>query len=77
MSPLWIFLETLDYLGILGILDSLDYFTTTLRITTTQPVERTIFSADGRRMNGLNKGLNIIKTKTADGKTVIRKVVVK
>lgn len=46
-------------------------------ITTTQPVERTIFSADGRRMNGLNKGLNIIKTKTADGKTVIRKVVVK
>ena len=46
-------------------------------ITATQPVERTIFSADGRRMNGLNKGLNIIKTKTADGKTVIRKVVVK
>ena len=46
-------------------------------ITATQTVERTIFSADGRRLNGLTKGLNIIKSKTADGKTVIHKVVIK
>lgn len=46
-------------------------------ITSTKTVENTIFSADGRRMNGLSKGLNIIKSKTADGKTVVRKVVIK
>lgn len=46
-------------------------------VTTAQTVERTIYSADGRRLNGLVKGLNIIKSKTADGKTVVRKVVVK
>lgn len=46
-------------------------------ITNSEAVERTIYSIDGRRMNGLVKGLNIIKTKTADGKTVVRKVMVK
>ena len=35
------------------------------------------YSIDGRQMKSLNKGLNIIKTTNADGKTTVRKVIVK
>ena len=35
------------------------------------------YSIDGRQMKSLNKGLNIIKTTNADGKTIVRKVIVK
>ena len=32
------------------------------------------YSVDGRKMNSLNKGLNIIRTQKEDGTTVVRKV---
>lgn len=35
------------------------------------------YSIDGRQMKSLNKGLNIIKTTNAEGKTTVRKVIVK
>ena len=35
------------------------------------------FSIDGRKQNSLQRGLNIVKVKTADGKTIIRKVLKK
>lgn len=35
------------------------------------------YTIDGRRANGLSKGLNIIKTVDANGKTSVRKVIVK
>ena len=38
---------------------------------------KAIFTADGRRVNTLVKGLNIIKTTTKDGKTEVKKVIVK
>ena len=36
-----------------------------------------VYSIDGRLSNGLQKGLNIVKTRTADGKMVVKKVLVK
>ncbi len=36
-----------------------------------------IYTVDGRRVNGLQKGLNIVRGKTASGKTVTKKIVVK
>ena len=36
-----------------------------------------VYSIDGRRVNGLQKGLNIVRGKTADGKVVTKKIVVK
>lgn len=38
---------------------------------------KSIYTADGRRVNSLVKGLNIIKTTSKDGKTVVKKVIVK
>ena len=38
---------------------------------------KAIFTADGRRVNALVKGMNIIKTTSKDGKTVVKKVMVK
>lgn len=40
-------------------------------------VGKAIFTADGRRVNTVVKGLNIIKTTTKDGKTEVKKVMVK
>ena len=36
-----------------------------------------VYTVDGRRVNGLQKGLNIVRGKTADGKIVTKKIVVK
>ena len=36
-----------------------------------------LLAADGRRVNSLVKGMNIIKTTSKDGKTVVKKVIVK
>ncbi len=36
-----------------------------------------VYTVDGRRVNGLQKGLNIVRGKTADGKIVTKKVVIK
>ncbi len=36
-----------------------------------------VYTVDGRRVNGLQKGLNIVRGKTASGKTVTKKIVVK
>ena len=36
-----------------------------------------VYTVDGRRVNGLQKGLNIVRGKTADGKVVTKKVVIK
>ncbi len=36
-----------------------------------------IYTVDGRRVNGLQKGLNIVRGKTADGKVVTKKIMVK
>ena len=35
------------------------------------------YTIDGRRANGLSKGINIIKSVDANGKTTVRKVIVK
>lgn len=40
-------------------------------------VSRSIYTIDGRQLNKLQKGLNIVKMTTADGKTVSKKVMVK
>lgn len=40
-------------------------------------VSRSIYTIDGRQVNTLQKGLNIVKMTTADGKTVSKKVMVK
>lgn len=36
-----------------------------------------VYTIDGRRVNGLQKGLNIVRGKTADGKVVTKKIVIK
>ncbi len=36
-----------------------------------------VYTVDGRRVNGLQKGLNIVRGKTANGKVVTKKIVVK
>ena len=36
-----------------------------------------VYTIDGRRVNGLQKGLNIVRGKTADGKIVTKKIVIK
>jgi len=36
-----------------------------------------VYTVDGRRVNGLQKGLNIVRGKTAEGKVVTKKIVVK
>lgn len=36
-----------------------------------------VYTVDGRRVNGLQKGLNIVRGKTATGKVVTKKIVVK
>lgn len=40
-------------------------------------VSRKVFTVDGRQVNSLQKGINIIRTTTAGGKTTIRKVIVR
>ena len=36
-----------------------------------------VYTVDGRRVNGLQKGLNIVRGKTADGRVVTKKIVIK
>ena len=40
-------------------------------------VSQSIYTADGRRINRLTKGLNIVKSTTSDGKTIVKKIIVK
>lgn len=40
-------------------------------------VSREFFTIDGRKVNTLSKGLNIVRYKDANGKTVVKKVIVK
>ena len=42
-----------------------------------ETVSKSIFTADGRRVNSLVKGMNILKTTSKDGKTEVKKVIVK
>ncbi|MCR5130118.1 MAG: hypothetical protein K6C10_01485 [Prevotella sp.] len=63
----------LEYLGE----ESSHESTTGVREIETEGVIEAVYSVDGRQTNKLQKGLNIVKTRTADGKVVVRKVMVK
>lgn len=40
-------------------------------------VGRKVYTIDGRQLNSLQPGINIVRTTTADGKTTVKKVIVK
>lgn len=46
-------------------------------INNAKVVRSEFYTIDGRRVNGLSRGLNIIKTTDVTGKTIVRKVMVK
>lgn len=45
--------------------------------TASRVVSQSIYAADGRQTNRLAKGLNIVKSTTSDGRTIVKKVIVK
>ena len=61
----------------LGPDDPVKYTTGVGEIATGETASKTIFTADGRQVNSYVKGLNIIKTTDKNGKTVVKKVIVK
>jgi hypothetical protein len=65
---------TLEYLGT----QSSHEGTTGLNtVNAAQIISQEVYTIDGRRANKLAKGLNIVKATTADGKTIVKKVMVK
>ena len=64
----------LEYLGT----ESSHESTTGVReVVESEVTSKTIYTADGRRVNSMVKGLNIIKTTDKNGKTIVKKVIVK
>ncbi|MBQ1701623.1 MAG: hypothetical protein II023_07110, partial [Prevotella sp.] len=45
--------------------------------TASRVVSQSIYAADGRQTNRLAKGLNIVKSTTSDGRTIVKKIIVK